>query len=135
MALDKDREIFDVADHTEHVTFQKTTRKTASGYELPMILHDRLAFTPEEFVRRYDVIQAAMERLGIDAVLARGPENITYCSGYETPGYYKYHCVVVPKDGEPVFLVRDLSGSILRNLPGAPRSRRSLTGITRQAYW
>ena len=107
MALDKDREIFDVADHTEHVTFQKTTRKTASGYELPMILHDRLAFTPEEFVRRYDVIQAAMDRQGLDAVLARGPENITYCSGYETPGYYKYHCVVVPKDGEPVFLVRD----------------------------
>lgn len=107
MALDKDRDIFDVADHTEHVTFQKTTRKTAGGVDLPMILHDRLAFSPEEFVRRYDVIQAAMEREGLDALLIRGPENITYFSGYETPGYYKYHCVVVPKDGEPVFAVRD----------------------------
>ncbi len=107
MAFDKDREIFDVAEHTEHVTFQKTTRKTASGFALPMLLHDRLAFTPEEYIRRYNVIQAAMEALGLDAVLARGPENITYCSGYETPGYYKYHCIVVPKNGEPVFVVRD----------------------------
>jgi Xaa-Pro dipeptidase len=107
MALDQDRDIFDVADHTEHVTFQKTSRKTESGFDLPMILHDRLAFSPEEFVRRYDVIQAAMEREGLDALLIRGPENITYFSGYETPGYYKYHCVVVPKDGEPVFAVRD----------------------------
>lgn len=105
--LDKDREIFDVAEHTEHVTFQKTRRKTATGYELPMVLHDRLAFSPEEFVRRYDVIQEAMAKEGLDAVMARTPENITYCSGYETPGYYKYHCIVIPKDGEPVFLVRD----------------------------
>ena len=105
--LDQDREIFDVADHTEHVTFQKTDRPTASGYNLPMVVHDRLAFSPEEYVRRYDTIQAAMARDGLDALLVRGPENITYFSGYETPGYYKYHCVVVPKEGEPVFLVRD----------------------------
>ena len=40
-------------------------------------------------------------------LLIRGPENITYFSGYETPGYYRYHCIVVPRQGEPVFLVRD----------------------------
>ena len=48
-----------------------------------------------------------MAENGLDALLVRGPENITYLSGYETPGYYKYHCVIVPKDGEPVFVVRD----------------------------
>ena len=105
--LDTDRDILDVAEHTEHVTFQRTTRRTAEGRELPMLVHDRLAFTPEEFLRRYDLIQAAMNRDGLDAVLVRGPENITYFNGYETPGYYKYHCVVVPRTGEPVFLVRD----------------------------
>ena len=107
MMLDNDREIFAVSEHTEHVTFQPTTRKTASGYELPMIVHDRLAFTPEEYVRRYDVIQDAMAKNELDALLLRSPENITYLSGYETPGYYKYHCIVLPKDGEPVLLVRD----------------------------
>ena len=43
----------------------------------------------------------------LDALLVRGPENITYVIGYETPGYYKYHCVIVPRHGEPIFLVRD----------------------------
>jgi Xaa-Pro dipeptidase len=107
MALESDRDVFSVAEHTEHVTFQETTRRTASGFELPMIVHDRLACSPEEYVRRYDLIQTAMAENGLDALLVRGPENITYLSGYETPGYYKYHCVIVPKDGEPVFVVRD----------------------------
>ncbi|MEO1226541.1 MAG: Xaa-Pro peptidase family protein [Pseudomonadota bacterium] len=107
MLTSQDREILDVADHTDQVTFQKTTRPTACGYDLPMIVHERLAFSPEEYVRRYDAIQSAMAALDLDALLIRGPENITYFSGYETPGYYKYHCVIVPRDGEPVFLVRD----------------------------
>ncbi len=107
MALPQDREILSIAEHTEHVTFQATTRASKTGYELPMIVHDRLAFSPEEFVRRYDLVQASMEEAGLDALLIRGPENITYFIGYETPGYYRYHCIVVPKKGEPVFLVRD----------------------------
>jgi Xaa-Pro dipeptidase len=106
-AVEKDREVLDVAEHTEHVTFQKTSRPTASGRYLPMIVHDRLAVSPEEYVRRYDLIQAAMAEHDLDALLIRGPENITYFSGYETPGYYRYHCVVVPRQGEPVFVVRD----------------------------
>jgi Xaa-Pro dipeptidase len=107
MPLVKDREIVDVASSIEQVTFQKTTRPTRSGFQLPMLVHERLAFEPEEFVRRYDAIQDAMTKLGLDALLVRGPENITYVIGYETPGYYKYHCVIIPKNGEPLFLVRD----------------------------
>ena len=102
-----DREIIEVAKHIGQVTFQKSTRRTKTGIALPMLVHERLAFEPEEFVRRYDAVQAAMNVLGLDALLIRGPENITYFIGYETPGYYKYHCVVVPANGEPVFLVRD----------------------------
>ena len=107
MLLENDREIFGVADHIEHVTFQSTTRRTRSGYEVPMIVHDRLPFTPEEYLRRYDTIQSSMAERDLDAILLRSPENITYFSGYETPGYYKYHCIVVPRVGEPVLLVRD----------------------------
>jgi Xaa-Pro dipeptidase len=107
MKLDQDREIIEVARHTEQVTFQPSTRRTRSGFHLPMLVHERLAFSPEEYIRRYDVIQDAMARMDLDALLVRGPENITYVIGYETPGYYKYHCVVIPRNGEPIFLVRD----------------------------
>ncbi|MGH6921463.1 MAG: aminopeptidase P family N-terminal domain-containing protein, partial [Geminicoccaceae bacterium] len=106
-ALQRDRAILDVAEHAEHVTFEKTSRETKSGYLLPMIVHDRLSVSPEEFVRRYDLIQDAMATLDLDALLLRGPENITYFSGYESPGYYRYHCIVVPRRGEPVFVLRD----------------------------
>src|SRR5262249_40902788 len=34
------------------------------------------------------------------------PENITYLSGYETPGYYKYHCLIVAPGIEPTFVIR-----------------------------
>ena len=88
MVLKSDREIFEIAKETEHVTFQTTTRKTQSGFDLPMIVHDRLAFTPEEYIRRYNTIQTAMAEAELDALLVRGPENNTYLSGYETPGYY-----------------------------------------------
>jgi Xaa-Pro dipeptidase len=107
MAVHNDHKILEIGDHTEHVTFQKSQRATKSGFELPMLLHDRLAFSPEEFLRRYDIIQSAMEAEDLDALLIRGPENITYFSGYESPGYYRYHCMVVPRAGEPVFVVRD----------------------------
>ena len=107
MTFATDREIIDVAQSTEQVTFQKSTRTTKTGFDLPMLLHERLAFSPEEYVRRYDLIQLAMERDGLDALLIRSPESITYFSGYETPGYYRYHCIVVPRNAEPVFVVRD----------------------------
>lgn len=107
MSLERDREIIEVLKHTQHVTCQKAERRTRAGGLLTMLLHDRLAFTPEEYLRRYDDIQEAMAERGLDALLIRGPENITYFIGYETPGYYKYHCIVVPKNGQPIFLVRD----------------------------
>src|SRR5262245_13597040 len=106
MVLNRDRPILDVAEHTEHLNFEKTTQATKRGFELPMLVHDRLAFSPAEYVRRYELIQESMRKAGLDVLLIRGPENITYFSGYETPGYYKYHCVIVPSDSEPVFIVR-----------------------------
>jgi Xaa-Pro dipeptidase len=107
LKINKDRQVLDVASHTDQVMFQRSTRRTRTGIELPMLVHERLAFSPEEYIRRYDLLQDAMAQLGLDALLVRGPENITYVIGYETPGYYKYHCVIVPKNGEPVFMVRD----------------------------
>ncbi len=107
MALDKDRPILEVAEHTEHLTFEKTTRPAKGGFALPMLIHERLAFSAAEYVRRFDLIQDAMRARGLDVLLIRGPENITYFSGYQSPGYYKYHCVIVPAGGEPIFVVRD----------------------------
>src|ERR1051326_1949389 len=68
--------------------------------------HGRLPFTLGEYRRRYGLILDQMKAQGIDVLLVRSPENLTYISGFETPGYYKYHCLVVAAGMEPVFVLR-----------------------------
>ncbi len=72
---------------------------------MDMKTHDRLGFSLEEYRRRYDAVQDGMRRLGLEALLVRGPENICYLTGYETPGYYKYHALLLSQD-EPVLILR-----------------------------
>ena len=67
--------------------------------------HDRLGFSLAEYRRRYDAVRLGMKRLGVDALLVRGPENICYLTGYETPGYYKYHGLLLSQE-EPVLILR-----------------------------
>ena len=87
---------------------QKTTRKSPAGHRLSMNLHRRLPFRREEYERRYDAVLRHMEGAGVDALLVRSPENITYLTGYETPGYYGYHCLVLARGQQPVLVGRRL---------------------------
>ena len=87
---------------------KKTLRRSAGGHRLAMNLHRRLPFNCEEYERRYDAVQDDMQRSGLDALLVRSPENITYLSGYETPGYYGYHCLIVARGHQPVLVGRRL---------------------------
>ena len=71
-----------------------------------MNTHSRLGFTLDEYHRRYELVLARVEEAGLDALCIRTPENITYMSGYETPGYYKYHCMVMGKSFAPLIILR-----------------------------
>ena len=93
----------------------KRTRKTTSaGHRLVMNDHRQLAFSYDEYLRRYDLVLDNMRRAGTDVLLVRGPENITYLTGYETPGYYGYHCLVVARGEQPVLVGRRIE---LTNVP------------------
>jgi Xaa-Pro dipeptidase len=52
------------------------------------------------------LVLGEMQARGLDALCLRSPENITYMSGYETPGYYKYHCLVIAPGLDPVLILR-----------------------------
>ncbi len=78
----------------------------SSGANLAMQEHSRLGFSLAEYRRRYELILDLMKEKGLDILLVRSPENITYVSGYETPGYYKYHCLIIAPGIEPVFVLR-----------------------------
>ena len=66
------------------------------------------AFPKAEYEQRVARARRLLEAAGIDAMIVTGPENIFYLTGQQTPGYYTFQALVLPVDGEPAFVVRQL---------------------------
>ncbi|MFO1149927.1 MAG: Xaa-Pro peptidase family protein [Alsobacter sp.] len=66
------------------------------------------AFPKGEYDGRVARARANLERAGIDVMIVTGPENIFYLTGQQTPGYYTFQALVLPVDGDPVFVIRQL---------------------------
>lgn len=74
------------------------------------------AFPREEYDARMVNVRAALSSRRLDAGVFTGPENIFYLTGQQTPGYYTFQCLIVPVDGAPLFLLRQLEMmNFLRN--------------------
>jgi Xaa-Pro dipeptidase len=67
-----------------------------------------VAFPMEEFRSRLAAARAGLARAGLDGLVACAPENLYYLSGYESTGHFAMQALVVPADGEPVLITRDL---------------------------
>ena len=65
-------------------------------------------FPAEELDIRLAAARAELARRGIDVYLVTGPENIFYLTGQQTPGYYTFQALLLPAEGEPWFVVREL---------------------------
>ena len=72
---------------------------------------DDLVFPMSEFRRRLDGVRERMAQQGIDALLVATPENITYLTGFESPGHYWFQGLIVPLEGEPASVSRLLEQS------------------------
>lgn len=66
------------------------------------------AFPREEYARRQALAREGLAAAGLDALVVTGPENIFYLTGQQTPGYYTFQALILPADGDPVFLIRQL---------------------------
>jgi len=67
-----------------------------------------LDFTKEEYQLRLTRTQREMTTAGLPVLLLHAPENITYLSGFRMLGFFMYHALVVPAEGEPILVVRDV---------------------------
>ena len=65
-----------------------------------------IAFPMSEYERRLALVRAGMQRRELDALLVTTPENITYLTGFESPGHYWWQGMIVPLYGEPTTLSR-----------------------------
>jgi Xaa-Pro dipeptidase len=66
------------------------------------------AFPKAEYDERVDRARALLAKASIDVMLVTGPENIFYLTGQQTPGYYAFQALVLPVDGDLVFVIRQL---------------------------
>jgi len=68
-----------------------------------------LPFSAEEYRRRLEAVRRGMAARDIEVLITAIPENIYYLTGYDSMGYFTYQLLIVPSEGEMVFLTRALN--------------------------
>ena len=76
-----------------------------------MNLERPMTFPAEEYQRRLSGLRERMEERLLDAVVISDPENLMYLTDYQTSGYSFFQALVVPLDGEPFFVTRNMEES------------------------
>lgn len=66
------------------------------------------AFSQVEFVDRQRRAQTALLAAGQEAIVVTGPETIYWLTGRQTAGYFAFQALILPGEGDPTLLVRQL---------------------------
>lgn len=65
-------------------------------------------FDRSEYEGRVARVQSALRARGHDGLLAFQPESVTWLTGFFTRGYTTFQCAIVPADGSPIVVCRDV---------------------------
>ncbi len=65
-------------------------------------------FAHEEYEARLVGVQKRLRRKGLDALLAFQPETVTWLTGFFTRGYGSFQLAIIPADGMPTLICRDV---------------------------
>lgn len=85
--------------------------------------HSALCFPLAEYERRLQELRERMQERLLDAVVISDPENLFYLTGHQTTGYSYFQALVVPLDGEPVAITRELEASNIEHRTWVELSR------------
>src|SRR5476649_175662 len=66
------------------------------------------AFPAAHYQQRRQQARRRLAAANLDVMVITGPENIFYLTGQQTPGYYTFQALVLPVEGEPVFVILQL---------------------------
>jgi Xaa-Pro dipeptidase len=75
-----------------------------------------LLFEPAEYEARMARVRAEMARRGLDLIVVHTAQNIFYLTGHYTFAIGNYQCALVPLEGEPTIVVRDLESGNARTM-------------------
>ncbi len=70
-------------------------------------------FAPEEYAERLGRVRAMLAEAGEDALIAFLPETVTWLTGFFTRGYATFQCAIVPVNGDPMLICRDVEAFYL----------------------
>ena len=65
-------------------------------------------FEQEEYAARLSRVQSMLLAKGHDGLLAVMPETVTWTTGFFTRGYGSFQCAVIPAEGVPTMVCRDV---------------------------
>ncbi|MEJ2305766.1 MAG: Xaa-Pro peptidase family protein, partial [Anaerolineales bacterium] len=65
-----------------------------------------LFFSQDEFEDRVQRVKQRMAERGLEACLISAPENIYYLTGLDHLGYFAYHILILPREGENILIAR-----------------------------
>ena len=68
-------------------------------------------FSPSEYARRIALVRAAMERRGIELILATDPSNQAWLTGYDGWSFYVHQGVLLALEGDPVWWGRRMDAA------------------------
>lgn len=66
------------------------------------------AFSVQEFDLRVARARELLTAAGLDVMIITGPENIFYLTGQQTPSHYTFQALLLPVEGDPVFVIHQL---------------------------
>ncbi len=78
-------------------------------------------FPDEEYATRLQNVRRRMGEQGLDALLVSTPENIYYLSGLDHQGFFAFHMLIVPPDGDLHLITRAMERATVEKQ--APRVR------------
>jgi Xaa-Pro dipeptidase len=70
-----------------------------------------MTFPFAEYERRINALRQRMKERLLDAVVITDPENLMYLTDYQTTGYSFFQALVVPLEGEPFMITRELEAT------------------------
>ena len=65
-------------------------------------------FARSEYEARLDRVQRSLVGRGLDGLVLFQPESVTWLTGFFTRGYSSFQCALVPADGDPAIICRDV---------------------------
>jgi len=75
-------------------------------------------FPEEEYQARLQKMRQKMAARGLDACLVSSPENIYYLSGLSHQGFFAYHGLIVPAEGQMTLITRAMERVTVENQLG-----------------